>query len=220
MINNMRFKFIAIEGPIGVGKTILTKKLGEKLNSQLLLEETTNPFLHEFYHNKKGASFKTQLFFLVNRYTQLVNLKQAPLFHANTIADFIIEKDKIFACLNLDNQELSIYNKLYSLLIKELPQPDIIIYLQAKPDVLLHRIKRRNLPYEKNISEDYLKEIIQAFDYFFFHYKATPLLVINTNQIDFVLNEEHFNEILKAIETMRAGTQYYTPWLNGDTEKH
>lgn len=215
----MRFKFIAIEGPIGVGKTILAKKLGEKLNSQLLLEETTNPFLHEFYNNKKGASFKTQLFFLVNRYTQLVNLKQAPLFHANTIADFIIEKDKIFACLNLDNQELSIYNKLYGLLIKELPQPDIIIYLQAKPDVLLHRIKRRNLPYEKNISEDYLKEIIQAFDYFFFHYKATPLLVINTNQIDFVLNEEHFNEILKAIETMRAGTQYYTPWLDEDTEK-
>ena len=148
-----------------------------------------------------------------------MNLKQTPLFHSNTISDFILEKDKIFACLNLDNQELAIYNKLYNLLMKELPRPDIVIYLQAKADVLLHRIKRRNLQFEKNISEDYLKEVIQAFDYFFFHYKATPLLVINTNQIDFVLNEEHFNEILKAIETMRAGTQYYTPWLDEAIEK-
>jgi deoxyadenosine/deoxycytidine kinase len=214
----MNFKFLAIEGPIGVGKTILAKKLGEKLNSQLILEESINPFLHEFYQNRKGASFKTQLFFLVNRYTQLINFKQTSLFHSTAICDYIIEKDKIFACLHLDNQELSIYNKLYNLLVKELPQPDVVIYLQAKPDVLLHRIKRRNLTYEKNISEDYLKEVIQAFDYFFFHYKTTPLLVINTNQIDFVLNEEHFNEILKAIDTMRAGTQYYTPWLGGGTE--
>ena len=214
----MNFKFLAIEGPIGVGKTILAKKLGEKLNSQLILEESINPFLHEFYQNKKGAGFKTQLFFLVNRYTQLMNSKQTSLFHNSIICDYIIEKDKIFACLNLDNQELAIYNKLYTLLAKELPQPDVVIYLQAKPDVLLHRIKKRNLTYEKNISEDYLKELIQAFDYFFFHYKTTPLLVINTNQIDFVLNEAHFKEILKAIDTMRAGTQYYTPWLNGGTE--
>ncbi|OGF64518.1 MAG: hypothetical protein A2Y62_06700 [Candidatus Fischerbacteria bacterium RBG_13_37_8] len=215
----MMFKFLAIEGPIGVGKTVLAKKLSEQLNAQLILEDTTNPFLHEFYQNKKGSAFKTQLFFLLNRYNQLYNLKQSSLFHSSLICDFIIEKDKIFACLNLDDQELSMYNKLYSLLVKELPKPDVVIYLQAKIDVLMQRIRRRNLPLEKSMSDDYLKEVIAAHDYFFFHYKASPLLVINTNQIDFVLNDDHFKEIVRAIETMKAGTHYYTPWLSGGTDK-
>jgi len=129
------------------------------------------------------------------------------------VIDYIIEKDKIFAYLNLDDQELTIYNKLYSLLIQELPKPDMTIYLQANFETLKERIKKRNLPYEKNISDDYLKQVIKAFDYFFFHYKETPLLVINTNRIDFVMKDAHFDEMVNAIKTIRGGTQYFTPWL-------
>jgi len=209
----MKYKFIAIEGPIGVGKTSLAKKLSEKLNAELVLEETNNPFLIDFYLNKKGAAFKVQLFFLLNRYNQLFSLKQTSLFYSTTVIDYIIEKDKIFAYLNLDDQELTIYNKLYSLLIQELPKPDMTIYLQANFETLKERIKKRNLPYEKNISDDYLKQVIKAFDYFFFHYKETPLLVINTNRIDFVMKDAHFDEMVNAIKTIRGGTQYFTPWL-------
>lgn len=210
----MKYRFIAIEGPIGVGKTELAKKLAEKLKGELILEDTNNPFLIDFYQNKKGAAFKVQLFFLINRYNQLLSLKQSSLFYSNMIIDYIIEKDKIFAYLNLDNQELSIYNKLYSLLIEDLPKPDLVIYLQANLEILKERIRRRRIDYEINISEDYLKQVIKAFDYFFYHYEKTPLLVVNTNKIDFVLNEDHFREILKAIENMRGGTQYFTPWLS------
>lgn len=209
----MKYKFIAIEGPIGVGKTSLARKLSEKLNAELILEDTNNPFLSDFYFNKKGAAFKVQLFFLLNRYNQLFSLKQSSLFYSITVIDYIIEKDKIFAYLNLDDQELSIYNKLYSLLIQELPKPDMTIYLQANFETLKERIKKRNLPYEKNISDDYLKQVIKAFDYFFFHYKETPLLVINTNRIDFVMRDDHFDEMVNAIKTIRGGTQYFTPWL-------
>ncbi len=209
----MKYKFIAIEGPIGVGKTSLARKLSEKLNAELILEDTNNPFLADFYLNKKGAAFKVQLFFLLNRYNQLFSLKQSSLFYSITVIDYIIEKDKIFAYLNLDDQELSIYNKLYSLLIQELPKPDMTIYLQANFETLKERIKKRNLPYEKNISDDYLKQVIKAFDYFFFHYKETPLLVINTNRIDFVMRDDHFDEMVNAIKTIRGGTQYFTPLL-------
>ncbi len=211
---DMKYKFMSIEGPIGVGKTTLAKKLAERLNAQYILEETNNPFLAEFYEDRKRASFKVQIFFLLNRYVQLLNIKQSSLFHQILISDFIIEKDKIFAYLNLDDFELNLYNKLYDLLVNGLPKPDIVIYLQATVDTLLHRIRKRKSVIDKNISVDYLKEVVSAFDYFFFHYRSTPLLVINTNKIDFVYNEEHFKEIERAIKVMKSGTYYYTPWID------
>lgn len=210
----MEYKYLAIEGPIGVGKTTLAKMLAEKMDAQLVLEQTNNPFLVEFYENRAKASFKAQMFFLLDRYSQLTNIKQSYLFHQIVISDFIIEKDKIFAYLNLDDHELNLYNKLFDLLNKDLPRPDIVIYLQAKVDVLLQRLKKRRSVLDKHISVDYLKEVIAAFDYFFFHYKATPLLVINTNKLDFVYNDSHFEEIQRAIKVMKAGTYYYTPWLD------
>lgn len=210
----MEYKYLAIEGPIGVGKTTLAKMLAEKMDAHLVLEQPNNPFLVEFYENRAKASFKAQMFFLLDRYSQLTNIKQSYLFHQVVISDFIIEKDKIFAYLNLDDHELNLYNKLFDLLNKDLPRPDIVIYLQAKADVLLQRLKKRKSVLDKHISVDYLKEVIAAFDYFFFHYKATPLLVINTNKLDFVYNDSHFEEIQRAIKVMKAGTYYYTPWLD------
>jgi deoxyadenosine/deoxycytidine kinase len=207
----MKHKFIAIEGPIGVGKTALAKKLSEDYSAKLILEDSNNPFLIEFYENRKRAAFKTQIFFLLNRYTQLISLKQSSLFTQSVICDFIIEKDKIFAYLNLDDFELNLYNKLYDLLSKDLPKPDVVIYLQAKIDVLFQRLKKRKEEADKLITEEYLKEVIAAFDYFFFHYRATPLLVINTNWIDFVNNRIHLEEIKRVLDIMKAGTYCYNP---------
>jgi deoxyguanosine kinase len=207
----MKFRSIAIEGPIGVGKTSFVELLTKKFDADKVLENLDNPFLKEFYGDQPGAAFQVQLFFLLNRYRQLQELSNRNLFHQVTLIDYIFPKDKIFAYLNLDDSELLIYDKLYALLEEQSPKPDMVIFLQAETRTLVERIKRRNRDYELEISEDYINEVNKAYNYFFFHYTQTPLLVIDTTAIDFVHHEEHLDELVEQIRKMDRGVQYYRP---------
>jgi deoxyadenosine/deoxycytidine kinase len=207
----MKFRSIAVEGPIGVGKTSFVELLARRFDAYKVLEDLENPFLREFYEDKAGAAFQAQLFFLLSRYRQLQELTQRDLFHQITICDYIFPKDKIFAYLNLDDSELLIYDKLYSLLEEQTPKPDLVIFLQSETRTLLERIARRNRDYESGISETYIEAVNKAYNYFFFHYTQTPLLVIDTTQIDFVRDEEHLGELVEQIRKMERGVQYYRP---------
>jgi deoxyguanosine kinase len=207
----MKFRSIAVEGPIGVGKTSFVELLARKTDAQKLLEKIDNPFLRDFYQDKQGAAFQAQLFFLLSRYRQLMELGQRDLFHQVSLSDYIFPKDKIFAYLNLDDSELLIYDKLYAMLESQVPKPDLVIFLQAETNRLVERIKRRRRDYEAEISEAYVNEVNKAYNYFFFHYTQTPLLVIDTTEIDFVHHEEHLDELVEQIRKMDRGVQYYRP---------
>ena len=183
----MSFQYIALEGPIGVGKTAVVQRLAEKLDATKVLEEWgENPFLKPFYDGKNGAVFQVELFFLLSRYRQQQELLQRRLFQQLTISDYIFEKSKIFAYLNLDDSELLIYEKLYGLLTDGVPRPDLVVYLQASTEILMKRIRARGRPEEAQLSEEYLAEVNRAYNYYFFHYTQTPLLVVNTTDVDFV----------------------------------
>jgi deoxyadenosine/deoxycytidine kinase len=208
----MKARYISIEGPIGVGKTSLAQRLARKLDARQVLEDSGNPFLDDFYRDKGGAAFQAQLWFLLQRHRQLRSIEQEDLFQQLTIVDFIFAKDKIFAYLNLNDSELLIYDKLFAVLEKELRKPDLVIYLQAGNDVLLDRIRKRRREVETNISEAYLAEVNKAFNYYFFHFDGAPLLVIDTNQIDFVREEADLDDLVERIQGMdRGGVQYYRP---------
>lgn len=207
----MQFKLVAVEGPIGVGKTSLVERLSRRFAANALLEDVSNPFLADFYADTSGSAFQAQLFFLLNRYQQQRDLRQTPLFERFTFIDYLFAKDKIFAYLNLNDSELVVYEKLYTLLEEEIPQPDLVIYLNATTDVLKQRIRRRHRDFELRISESYLEEVNRAYNHFFFHYRASPLLVINTTEIDFVQRESDFEELVRQIESMKPGIQYFTP---------
>ncbi|HKQ59926.1 MAG TPA: deoxynucleoside kinase [Candidatus Polarisedimenticolaceae bacterium] len=207
----MKFRSIAVEGPIGVGKTSFVELLGRKFDAYRVLENIDNPFLKGFYEDRQGAAFQVQLFFLLSRYRQLQELAQRELFQQVTLLDYVFAKDKIFAYLNLDDSELLIYDKLYALLESQVPRPDLVIYLQAETSTLLERIGRRRRDYEAAISEAYVNEVNKAYNYFFFHYKDTPLLVIDTTKIDFVREEQHLDELVEQIRRMDRGVQYYHP---------
>ena len=207
----MKFRSIAVEGPIGVGKTSFVELLARKTEAQKVLEKVDNPFLRDFYQDKQGSAFQAQLFFLLSRYRQLMELGQRDLFHQVALCDYIFPKDKIFAYLNLDDSELLIYDKLYAMLEPQVPKPDLVIFLQAETARLVERIKRRRRDYEAEISEAYVNEVNKAYNYFFFHYTQTPLLVIDTTEIDFVHHEEHLDELIEQIRKMDRGVQYYRP---------
>ena len=207
----MKFRSIAVEGPIGVGKTSFVELLAKRFDAFQVLEKVDNPFLHDFYQDKPGAAFQAQLFFLLSRYRQLQELAQRDLFHQVTLADYIFPKDKIFAYLNLDDSELLIYDKLYAMLEPQVPQADLVIFLQAETRTLVERIKRRRRDYEQEISEAYVNEVNKAYNYYFFHYVQTPLLVIDTTAIDFVHQSEHLEELEGQIRKMDRGVQYYRP---------
>jgi len=207
----MRFRYIAVEGPIGVGKTSLTGLLSERLGAQQVLEEVDNPFLREFYHDREGAALQAQLYFLVARYRQQQELKQASLFKPITVSDYLFDKDKIFAYLNLTDTELKLYEKFYAILSEGLPQPDLVIYLQATTDVLVKRIARRRRDFEQEIARRYLEAVNEAYNYFFYHYARTPLLVINTTEIDFVKRSQDLDELVKQVERMEGGTRHFVP---------
>jgi deoxyadenosine/deoxycytidine kinase len=213
----MKFRSIAVEGPIGVGKTTFVKLLAEKFDASTVLEDVRNPFLEDFYRDRPGSAFQTQLFFLLSRYRQLQDLSQRDLFSQVTFCDYIFPKDKIFAYLNLDDSELLIYDKLYALLEAQVPRPDLVICLQAETKRLVERIRKRRRAYESGISEAYVNEVNKAYNYFFFHYNQTPLLVIDTTDIDFVEHEGHLDELVAQIRKMDRGVQYYRP-LGGDSE--
>lgn len=205
-------KYIVTEGPIGVGKTSLTSLLADKLGARLILERAEeNPFLAEFYKNTQRFRFQTQMFFLLNRFSQQQEMFQPDLFTRITISDYLFAKDRIFAYLTLDEHELPLYEQVYKILEPKVVKPDLVIFLQADTDMLLRRIKQRGRPFEKEISHDYIAAVNEAYNNFFFHYSDTPLLVINTSDIDFVHRREDLDDLLKQILHMRQGTQYYVP---------
>ncbi len=207
----MKFRSLSVEGPIGVGKTSFVELLARKFDANTVLENVDNPFLRQFYEDTQGAAFQAQLFFMLSRYRQLKELSQRDLFRQITVLDYIFPKDKIFAYLNLDDSELLIYDKLYALLEEQTPKPDLVIFLQAETRTLVERIRGRNRDYENEISETYVNEVNKAYNYFFFHYTQTPLLVIDTTAIDFVHHEKHLDELVEQIRKMEHGVQYYRP---------
>jgi len=205
-------RYIVVEGPIGVGKTRLAELLAERLRARKHLEMADdNPFLNDFYKDRRRYAFQIQLYFLLHRYRQQQELLQFDLFKQTVVSDYLFAKDKIFAYINLDDNELSLYERIHPLLEMQVPHPDLVIYLQASTEVLLHRIALRGRAYEKNIDPNYVEEVNQAYNHFFFHYTATPLLVINTSEIDFVKRKEDLEDLIKQISEMRKGTQYYVP---------
>jgi len=205
------FRLIAVEGPIGVGKTSLVERLARRYDSTVVYEDVQNPFLDDFYRDKKGAAFRTQMFFLMSRYDQMKALAQGDLFHPLILTDYTFAKDKIFAYLNLDDAELRVYDRLYSLLAESIPKPDLVVFLQGETEVLLKRIKARGRNFEKGLSPEYLRDVIEAYNYYFYHYKETPLLVVNTNEIDFVHKTQDFDDLLAQIGQAKAGVQHYVP---------
>jgi len=208
----MTLHYIAIEGPIGVGKTTVVERLAERLEANVVLEDwSTNPFLKTFYEGAPGAAFQLELFFLLLRYRQQQELVQRQLFAQATLCDYVFEKSRLFAYLNLDDSELLIYEKLFSLLAESVPRPDLVIYLQAPTEVLLKRIRARGRAEEAALSEEYLAEVNRAYNHYFFHYSATPLLVVNTTDVDFAASSDDVDDLLRQIRTMGRGTQYYVP---------
>ncbi len=207
-----RYRYIAIEGPIGVGKSSLARLLSKRFSANVALEASEeNPFLEKFYRDSRTFAFQTQLFFLLNRYRQQTDLSQSNLFNEMTITDYIFEKDRIFAYLNLDENELELYEQVYQLLKARIHKPDLVLLLQASSEVLMRRITKRQRSIEKSISPRYVDEVNLAYNDFFFKYDDTPLLVVNTNDIDFVAHEEDLNDLIAKINTMKQGREYFVP---------
>ncbi len=204
-------RYIAVEGPIRVGKSSLASILSERLNAQRVTDPEQNSFLGAFYEGAAGAAFQTQFTFLIRRFEQLQALDLGGRSQKVIVSDFIFEKDKIFACLNLNDQELDTYNRYYNHFREQLPSPDLVIYLQATPEVLKKRLKKKNAAAEKAISEEYLEEVTKAYEHFFFHYTSSDLLIVNTSEIDFVERNEDLQELLRKVSEPIKGTQYFLP---------
>ena len=210
----MDFRYIAIDGPVGAGKSALAERLAAKFDASLIREDTENPFLGDFYAGRPGAAFQAQLFYMLNRHRQLVDRRQADLFAQVTICDYIFEKDRVYAYLNLDDNELFIYQRLFDLLAQDVPTPDLVIYLQTPTDVLLERLESRDIDPERAAlvpDEAYLRELNDAYHHFFFHYTATSLLVVEGSQFRPQDDDEALDDLLKQIRTMGRGTRYYVP---------
>jgi deoxyguanosine kinase len=207
-------RHIALEGPIGVGKSALAERLAARLDATLVLEDTDNPFLADFYANRPGAGLQAQLFYLLARHRQQCALRQSDLFSQATICDYMFDRDKIYAYLNLDDNELFIYQRLFDLLARDVPAPDLVISLQAPTDVLLRRLKERSRDAETDVlvpDGPYLQELNEAYQHFFFHYTASPLLVIETSGFVARPTDEVVDDLLRQVEEMAGGTRYYVP---------
>jgi deoxyadenosine/deoxycytidine kinase len=206
------FQYLAVEGPIGVGKTVLAERLASRLDATTILDDTDNPFLADFYDERPGAALQAQLVYLLNRHRQLTGLRQADLFLQATVCDYLFDKDKIFAYLNLDDNELFIYQRLFDLLVRDIPAPDLVVYLQAPTDVLLERLRRTHVDTDDQRprpDEDYIRELNEAYRHFFFHYTATPLLVVETAEFDPETDDAALDDLVRQIRTMGRGTRYY-----------
>jgi deoxyguanosine kinase len=205
-------KYIVVEGPIGVGKTSLAKILANEFQARTVFERVEdNPFLPKFYKARETYAFQNQTFFLLSRYQQQMELGQQDLFNQNTLADYLFAKDNIFATLTLSTEELSLYQQIYALLNARVAKPDLVVYLQARPEVLYKRLKKRDKKYERSVTFEYLSEVAQAYSQFFFRYEETPLLVVNTSEIDFVASSKDLADLIKEINNMGSGTQHYIP---------
>ena len=208
----MAFHYLAVEGPIGVGKTALAERLAARLDATTIREDAENPFLADFYGDRPGSALQAQLFYLLNRHRQLSGLRQADLFLQATVCDYLFDKDKIFAYLNLDDNELFIYQRLYDLLARDIPTPDLVVYLQAPTEILVDRL--RNKPSDEEVEaprpdENYIRELNEAYQHFFFHYTATPLLVVETSQFDPETDDAALDDLVRQIKGMGKGTRYY-----------
>jgi len=204
--------YIAIEGPIGVGKTSLARRIADEFGSDLLLEEPQdNPFLERFYEDPRGAALPTQLFFLMQRVRQMGQFKQADIFRPVQVADFLIEKDYLFAQATLDDDELGLYEQVYEQMTIEAPVPDLVIYLQAPVPTLMDRIKKRGRHYERMMESAYLQRLNEAYTQFFYHYQDAPLLIVNAEEIDFVNNDADYRQLLDTISSIKTGRHYYNP---------
>jgi len=205
-------RYIVIEGPIGVGKTSLAKRLAEDFGGELLLEDAEeNPFLARFYRNPRHAALPTQLFFLFQRAQQIQALRQSDMFAPVRIADFILEKDRLFAQLTLDDDELQLYEQVYNNITVDAPQPDLVIYLQAPVDVLLNRVQKRGREYERFIETNYLERLVEAYTRFFYHYSATPLLIVNAADIDLVNSQQDYQLLVEHLHKTTSGRHYFNP---------
>ena len=204
-------RYIALEGPIRVGKSTLANIIADRLNAQRVIEPEDNPFLHLFYEGQRGAAFQAQFAFLVRRFEQLKSLEVGPQSHKTVVADYIFEKDKIFAYINLSDAELEVYNRYYQHFRQQLPVPDLVIYLQASPEILKKRLRKKNIAGEMAVSDDYIEEVVKAYEHFFFHYTSSDLLVVNTNEIDFVERHSDLQELLRRVSEPIRGTQYFLP---------
>lgn len=203
-------RYIAVEGPIGVGKTSFATKLAENFKARLVLEDAdANPFLGPFYKDRAKHALKTQLLFLINRYLQQKELAQQDLFQNRVVSDYLFAKDRIFASLNLSKDELFLYEKIYSLLDTNLPKPDLVVFLQASPEILIKHIKKRGIDYERNIDPSYLEELIDAYNRFFFSYTETPLVVVNVSDIDFVKKKVDYESLVREILSEKKGEKHY-----------
>jgi deoxyadenosine/deoxycytidine kinase len=210
------FRYIAIEGPIGAGKSALAARLASRLDARVILEDPENPFLADFYADRPGAALQAQLFYLLNRHRQQSALRQANLFAQSTVCDYLFDKDRIFAYMNLDDNELFIYQKLYDLLAQDVPTPDLVIYLQTPTETLVRRLHGRVQSQDPEAAalipdEDYLRELNEAYQHFFFQYSAASLLVVETSHVDFHESEEAFDGLLKQVRGMGRGTRFYVP---------
>lgn len=203
-------RYIAIEGPLRVGKSSLAKALAERIHARTLLDTERNPFLEDFYKGAAGAGFRAQMWFLLERYRQLSESAMASS-HSPLVADYLFEKDKLFAYLNLTDEEVSVYDLYYQHFKQSVPTPDLVIYLKATPEVLRERIARKAIPAESKISSRYLQEAVRAYDHFFAHYKAADVLVVDTTKVDFVQNRSDLEELLQELSRPVHGTQYFLP---------
>jgi deoxyguanosine kinase len=206
------FRHVVVEGPIGVGKTSLARRLAKSFGAELMLEKADeNPFLERFYQDPRAAALPAQLYFLFQRAEQLRSLRQVDMFQPRLVADYLFDKDRVFAELNLDEHEFALYDKVYRQLVVDVPTPDLVIYLQAPIDVLQKRIAQRGIRYEQTIADDYLARLSEAYIRFFYHYDRSPLLIVNTRDINPVDSEQDYQMLLERVRSITSGRHYFNP---------
>ena len=209
-------KHIAVEGVIGVGKTALAELLAKRLNAKLVREEVAeNPFLDRFYQDLRGYAFQTQLFFLLSRHRQQMELAQLGLFEENVVCDYLFEKDRVFASLNLTDHELALYDRIYGLLARDVRRPDLVVYLQARTDVVVSRIRRRGRPFEVDINPEYIDRLSDAYNTYFMRFEEAPVLIVNTERTDFTASREDFEDLFREIAATDSGRRFYSPGGRG-----
>ena len=211
MPEQLPFRYLAVDGPIGAGKTTMVEKLAERYESVKVLEDIENPFLEDFYRDVPGAAFQTELYFLLSRFKQQLDLVQPELFSRLLLADYAFQKNRIFAYTNLSDDELMIFDKLFLLLEPQVPKPDLVLFLTADVGTCLQRVKQRKMNAERSMSEKYVSELIDAYNHYYYHYNASPLLVVDTRHLDFANQTQDFDELVNQLARPILGTQYYVP---------